>query len=90
MDTKQPNTAEIIHRDLNSDSHKIFPTRDFECWAYISDCGEPKKRLSELVPQWKCAPPSPNPGLEPGTNWGESVRLKLALGFIKSTFGKFA
>ena len=31
------------HRDLKSDSHKRFPTRDFACWAYILDYGESKK-----------------------------------------------
>ena len=34
----------VVHRDLKSDSHKRFPTRDFACWAYILDYGESKKR----------------------------------------------
>ena len=33
----------LCHRDLKSDSHKRFPTRDFACWAYILDYGESKK-----------------------------------------------
>ena len=33
----------ITHRDLKSDSHNRFPTRDFACWAYILNYGESKK-----------------------------------------------
>ena len=33
----------MYHRYLNLDSHKRFCTRDFSCWAYISDYGESKK-----------------------------------------------
>ena len=31
------------HRDLKSDSHKRFGTRDFAFWAYILGYGESKK-----------------------------------------------
>ena len=31
------------HRDLNSDSHKRFGTRDYASWAYILDYGESNK-----------------------------------------------
>ena len=36
-------TFYLKHRDLKSDSHNRFPTRDFACWAYILDYGESKK-----------------------------------------------